>query len=173
MHAFYPMLVKHGLQNNFLDNSGEENEDSIHECFLGHAERWRRVSLETSYHGGPDRLSIFSHSHLSVRKAKVDVHLSSYFLNSGTSGKAWQLDLSRTQLNPPLLQLGILLIHTMPFAAHHYHGPCELDLLSEFDPCPNILFTAPQRINITLSQMPSVSTCTLEVRSRKMSFSDP
>lgn len=44
---------------------------------------------------------------------------------------------------------------------------------SEFDPCPKILATPPQRINITLSQTPSVPASAFEVRGGKMSSTEP
>lgn len=66
----------------------------------------------------------------------------------------------------------MVLRNTTQFFATHNHGPFEL-AFSESDPCPKILVTAPQRINITLSQTLSVPACAFEVRGGKMSSTEP
>ena len=54
MSAFYPHRVKHRLKGNILDHSGEENKDSVCECFLGHSDRCWPFSQEDSCHRFPD-----------------------------------------------------------------------------------------------------------------------
>lgn len=150
MSAFYPQGVKHRLKGNILDHSGEENKDSVCGCFLGHSDRCWPFSQEDSCHRFPDR---------------------SYCLNSLVCLESLSNHIFLEHKSPTFISRHGIEEHNPVFC---YSQSWAFELaFSESDPCPKILVTAPQRINITLSQTLSVPACAFEVRGGKMSSTEP